>query len=147
MRIKCIENNINNFSNNQKLYSYLKKAIHLENGIISISKNKEYNVYGVKYERQGFLKFLICNDDFSFLEYPLFYLSDFFEIVNDKASLYWSRTKDIELNKEKINFDDIIIFKEWYEMDKFYENLIDGSNIEKNIFLKYKNLMDSEFSE
>jgi len=61
MRIKCVRNNIHSFFNNKELYHYLKEPIHLDDGILPITMNKEYTVYAVKYDKLGKIKRYIKN--------------------------------------------------------------------------------------
>lgn len=144
MMIKCIENNINNFSENEKLFSYLKKSVHLEDGILPITVNRQYTVYSIKYDIDGLIKYLICNDDFTILEYPIFYISNFFEVVDDRASAFWINTLNTD-RRYHVGQTEMVTFKEWHDSNVFYENLVNGSDFEVDIFLKYKELMDKEF--
>lgn len=144
MKIRCKENNIHNFINND-IYLYLKEIIHLDDGILSITVDKEYNVYTVKYNKKGFLEFLICDDNYSFLEYPVFYLSVFFDIIDYKVSKYWENIHDPIFDSNKKYINKIFSFKEWNKSNLFYENLVNCSVKEKNTFIKYKKQIDEEF--
>ena len=144
MKVKCIGNNIDSLSQNAKLYSYLKATIHLDDGILPITKDKMYSVYSLKFEKEGFVKYLICDDDFSILEYPVFYVKDFFELVDNRVSKYWLDTKEIEHYEKNFDSDKLFTFKEWNNSTLFYENLVNCSEFELNTFRKYKKLMDEE---
>ncbi|APD06950.1 hypothetical protein UJ101_01431 [Flavobacteriaceae bacterium UJ101] len=107
-----------------------KDNIDLLNGF---SYLKEYVVYGVNYIDKERTEYLLIND-FELI-YPNLYSSYFFDIIDERESIYW--TKDSIDPK----FNTVNEFLAPY----FFDNLINASFKESTIFQKYKELMDKEF--
>jgi hypothetical protein len=140
MKVRCIKNKLRDFEEGP-LKNSLKEVIHLdEDEEISLTVGAIYTVYGMTFNfHDGMVPFYyICND--TDLPYATPKAAVFFEVVDPRPSQFWEFIFDYSKNQE-IGFN----FPEWIKEKFFYSNLLDGEAREKEIFLKYKKLMDDEF--
>jgi len=102
----------------------------------------EYIVYGITI-KDNFIWYYVCDN--TFLEYPLWKPSPFFEVVDPRLSRYW-----IYSYKKVKNYIlcPIMTFPEWANNHPdFYDKLTDCEKSELAIFARYKELMDLEFED
>jgi len=136
MKVKCVSNNIHKFKGNE-IYNELCYRYRLPNGILPISIDEVYTVYGMFQDTNNCNSYLISDDDFEYTKYPVFIESHFFQIVDNFKSKYWESFK-------KENNSIMNCFREWESIPNYYEHLIDSEKLELEIFEKYKKLMDAE---
>lgn len=141
MEIKCVYNTGKNISN--ILYELYGYSIDMEFRDLTI--DKVYIVYAI-FIMKGVKWYLICSDKYNGINinYPEFFPSSLFDIVNHMPSQYWisKEMKDDYSNNKNlvINIGFPSILKEEF----FYGNLVEGYNREVSIFNEYKNLIDME---
>lgn len=108
---------------------------------LSLTVQQTYVVYATRQDVTG-AWFFVADDLFSDIGYPFAYPSFFFYLIDGRLSRYWTKPKITEADGQRTEFR---AFKEWVSDRVFYERLIDGSRSERDIFCKYKELMDLEF--
>lgn len=107
----------------------------------SITVNKIYVIYAAL-SLNGYPGYFICDDDTDV--YPLWYPSNFFNIIDSRLSRYWiGSVQEDDKTKTTLFFG----FFEWANEDFFHDHLIDGEAREMDLFRKYKQLMDLEFPD
>lgn len=112
---------------------------------IYLSYNKIYFVLGIEYTETGFVNFMISDD--TDVSYPSFYPSEFFKIVDNRASKYWiNRPSNIYPFKE-IDFPNLITFKEAIQNNFFFDDLLNCKKKALHAYNFNKELMENEFSE
>lgn len=117
-------------------WKMLPENFHLEYG-------KNYNIYGIEYDENGNINFLIKDD--TGVIYPKFFPSEFFDIIDNRLSKYFVGTKDITYPIKDINFPAFISYKEIVDRGFYYDDFLEFKNDSNEIFSKYKNLIDFEF--
>ena len=140
MQIKCVHTSISEIAMNadQQLVTYLKDSISNSDGLYGyLEKNVIYNVYGIDYGHNCSWVFICENQDDN---YPMAYPFPFFKIIDSHISKYWECGLSYDGNI-------FLTFKEWLRDDMFYENLLNDSPKELEIFVKYKRLIDMEFPD
>jgi len=111
------------------LYTKLKDEFTYINSLLQT--NNEYLVYGILI-RDAFTYFYICEED---QNYPVPYNSVFFDLIENYVPNDW-KIKIKYLENKVIT---LISFKEMVDNNVFYENLVNGSKKEIEIFNEYKN--------
>ncbi|MDP4216249.1 MAG: hypothetical protein Q8927_08605 [Bacteroidota bacterium] len=116
-----------------------------ENMLHNLTIDKEYTVYGISTIKK-YSWYLICEDHFDgkYTIYPMYVFHRYFVITDGRLSRYWvavDSTDHFDSDQRIIEFG----FKEWVTEEFFYSKLVDDAKREADIFLKYKELMDSEF--
>lgn len=101
----------------------------------SIKLDKEYLVYAMCLENNIFW-YCICNENYTY--YPIWYSYKLFEVIDNRLSRFW-------VFKNDDNFF-IFTFPDWAKDRYFNDKLTDGIKEQVEIFYKYKNLMDLEFT-
>ncbi len=142
MIIKCIKNRIIDIQEYSDLYNFLTKSVNLNDNKLPLDIEKSYVVYGCVF-KYNIAWFYICEDDYC--EYPKLYAAPFFKIMNNDLSKYWVLGKHKYTNRDMINIQySNLLIKEWANDYSFYERLVEGQDIESDIFYKYKNRIDNE---
>jgi len=139
MNIKCIDNTgINIPKEFFELSGYSEKMI-----FEALSLDKLYMVYAV-FTLKNSRCFLICNDfyDGASYNYPMFYPSSLFKIIDNKVSKYWINKED--KNNFQTGKDNDLGFPNIINEEYFYGKLVEGYDREESIFYNYKNLIDEE---
>jgi hypothetical protein len=137
MLVRC--KNITVKEINKKLYKD-KLSLYYEGVEKRLKINQHYVVYAIEFSNDASFVFILENDDMSFPTlFPLF----FFQVVDIRLSKFACYGQIHEYQTEMSNIVPLISFKEWAGDSNFWEKLIDGDC--RNIFLKYKKLMDFEF--
>jgi hypothetical protein len=101
-------------------------------------KNMYYSVYAINFQDNASF-YCIQIDTCSF---PQWVPSELFKVCCSKLSEFWIyepiRDDDGEISN-------IISFPEWVYDPYFYGELIEGNSIYQDVFVKYKNKIDTEF--
>lgn len=142
MLIKCINNNIAQVSN-KELSNKILFEMELPGGLLPLSINKEYVVYAIEFWNSPFPRFYISDDRYPQMSYPISYYSEFFSIIDNKLPSCWSF--GIKKGSEDKIYP-IFAFKEWVENPSFFESIISGDKNAKDVFKKYKDLLDAEYA-
>jgi hypothetical protein len=143
MKIKCIKNNISQIQEDRFLFDNLTlMEFHQDGEVPHLDIGNFYEVYAICI-RNKYPWFYICDEGYSF---PLSFPLPFFEIIDNRLSKYWTMGYNCSYIKNTGDDIDILFaFKEWTHNKYFYEKLLNGKG--KEIFLKYKSLMDVEFPD
>jgi len=104
------------------------------------SIGEEYNVYGIEFRKNSPFCYVCTIAD---LSYPTPYPIEFLEVIDARLSKYWQLSVRY-LTDGKVRSS--LVFEEWSTNPMFYERLLDGVEEEKATFLRYKVLMDQEYS-
>ncbi|EPM47668.1 hypothetical protein A249_39375 [Pseudomonas syringae pv. actinidiae ICMP 18804] len=137
MKVTCKINNLNDMSDKVVL-DVLKAKIFRLDGKIDIDLGSEYVVYGIEFwENSPWYYLCVGIDD----EYPKPYAADLFFVSENKLSTYWQLGFCTNYNGSQVAS---LVFGEWAADRRFYERLIDGEEVEVELFKKYKSLMDDE---
>jgi hypothetical protein len=125
-----------------KLFSYYGWTKEMDFHGITIGK--EYIVYAILFiEDHPF--YMICRDDYDgqYINYPSLIPSILFDIVDEKKSKFWvTKTKNNINTDSSKNVD--IGFKELFQNEYFYGNLVEGYEKEIKIFSLIKKKIDEE---
>ena len=140
MKVRCIHNKLSDI-NGKSTREWLKKnVIRVDNDDHEISHYEigmKYTVYGLVFWNNLPFFYIVEGDN----DYPTPKYAGFFEVTDSKYSKYWQVTHSVN-DENKVRT--VIVFKEWAESEKFYENLLNDEDVELEIFAKYKELMDQE---
>jgi hypothetical protein len=113
-----------------------------------ITIDRTYIVYAV-FIMKRVKWYLICSDDYNGanINYPSFYPSSLFEIIDEKSSTYWvtKRMKDDYDDKQGLVLN--TGFPQIINEEFFYGNLVEGHEREIIIFHKFKSLIDNEYHD
>lgn len=105
-------------------------------------EGKEYTVYGITLFL-GHIWYYLCDEAYSY--YPIWNPSPLFKVTDERISRYWvyGHTPRTSQATEQVLF----AFPEWVNDPYFYDQLTEGIDKYKEIFAKYKKLMDLEFPD
>ncbi len=103
--------------------------------------DKEYVVYGLTV-RNNYIWYYICDDDYDFLEYPVWKPSPLFKVISTKISRTW--VFNVYIGENKLSTYPILGFPEWVNDPNYYNLLTDGNSKAVEIFNKYKQILDEE---
>ncbi len=119
--------------------SRLKKYIKLpDDDELDIRIGEKYVVYGLLFWNNC-PWFYLCSENYD--EYPKPYPSEFFDIIDDRISLYWKLSFYSQSNHEAKTS---LVFEEWAKDPNYYERLIDGDINAVELFAKYRQIIDKE---
>lgn len=137
MVILCISN-----SGRDLPESLLDSASGIEAGtVFPLEVGKEYVVLALTVER-GYIWYYICDEDYSY--YPVWSPAPLFNVVDGRLSSYWVYAYHREMGEQDYP---IFAFAEWASEPFYYDRLTDGKEVELELFLKYRDLMEREASE
>lgn len=141
MKIKCIYNSYLRISEESLPSGYFNERSRDYD--FRLDEGAQYTVYGITL-KDGLLWYYIC--DKSFIYYPIWKPSVFFEVVDPCLSRFWIYS--FKKFENYISAHPIITFPEWANNHPdFYDKLSDGEIQEVEIFRAYKKLMDLEFPD
>lgn len=143
MIVQCVSNNINLFKDSN-VRERLCEEMESPKGVVPISLNKSYVVYGVEFWNSPIPRYIICDDRYPRMYYPISYSADFFMIIDNRVSKYW--TFGVRSGAEDKIYP-VFCFKEWVEDAFFFDALISGEKDNRALFEKYKKAMDVEAAE
>jgi hypothetical protein len=103
-----------------------------------------YIVYGMTL-RAGYVWYYIHRDKDKNSKYPFWHPCGLFEVVNGQLSKYWVYSFVQEKMQNRLFTQTMWAYPEWANNPYYYDLLTDEEEIELNIFIKYKSLMDLEF--
>ena len=136
MKVKCINDTGINIS--EKLFSY--GGWNKEMTFNEVRIGKIYVVYAILIIEDQCL-YMICGEDYdgNYVKYPDLLPASLFEVVDERKSKFWlTRTKN-----GRTEFG----FKELFENEYFYGELVEGYENEEKIFSLVKEKMDQENKE
>ena len=131
MKIKCITNKVSS------LPQVIKENYSISYENFFVSEGEEYTVYAISIHL-GYVWYYL---GVKYLDYPDFFPATLFEVTDNRLSRYWV-IGVYEINGYLLPK---LAFPKWIDQMDFYSNLVDGEDMEVNIFKKYKNLMELEF--
>lgn len=147
MRIRYVIENLakklkGELSNNEKRYfdgfSCVPENIRLTFG-------KIYTVLGIEYTIDGYVNFMITDD--TEVSYPKFYPIEFFEIIDDRTSKYWTNRTSDTYPLEQIGLPDLVSFDEAVKDECFFDDLLECNNNALEVYERYKVLMEHEYPD
>jgi hypothetical protein len=142
MEIECIYNRLNEIQD-LGTRETLKRYFGSNEESLGLTVGKKYVVYANE-RRNNDDWYFITDDDYGGVRlYPMAYSSAFFRVVDSRPSSYWANA--ISENSFLEDGKSLMAFDEWDDDPGFYERLVDGGDVETQIFLKYRGLMDLEF--
>lgn len=133
MIVKCVENRIS------LLPSGVVDKYYNRSETDPITIGQEYVVYALS-QFGNSIKY--CVFDIEEVSFPVWCISQFFEIVEPRLSRYWIYSIRSNNKAQKGIF---LGFLEWVNDPTFYNDLIEAQVSNVNIFSRYKQLMDLEF--
>ena len=142
MRVRCITNKIFDLPADSTVAR--QKSHYFGDGeyFVHLTPNKSYVVYAlVECQREKWI--YVSDDDYPSVWYPLGYVLDFFEIVDERVSKIWKPGV-------VASFGDAIggnlwSFEEWSNDPNFYGRLVDKGSAEIMLFKERKEFMDLEY--
>jgi len=142
MKVKCIANN----------GTHLRRCnISSDTGYTIDSKflltvGKEYTVYGITIEMGSLWYYVtedIFNDNINNVRFPIWRPSELFEVIDNRISKTWV-VGCLDFGIEGLV--PILTFPEWANNHwDYYDRLADGEEEAFEVFMKYKEIMDTEF--
>src|ERR1044072_5047583 len=122
MLVKCICNRIDDLVVRSEIRTELHDSYHLPNGEVHLTVDHFYIVYALEI-RNSSPWYLVADDNFARLHYPIEYSAAFFHVVDNRLSRLW-RYLDAadDLSQQVCKLAPI----EWAEDKLFYEKLLDG---------------------
>ena len=139
MKVCCKLNNINDLRE-KGLYDRISKYFHLSDGMLNLTLNAQYTVYGVLF-RENAPWYYLCNDYDD--EYPRPFPAELFQVVEPQFSSSWVLSTH---NTRKGDVCCSLVFDEWADDPGFYERLIEGEPQAIALFQKYRKLIDNEIN-
>lgn len=140
MKVLCTVNNLNAFAD-KKVLARLKKNIFLSGEDLKFEVGREYTVYGMTFW-DGSPWYYLCIEDYD--NYPVPCAADFFKISDDRLSSYWKLSID---NRDPGDVLTSLLFSEWAQDNpSFYERLLDDYPDAIELFMKYRRLMEQEYT-
>ncbi|MCD9189192.1 MAG: hypothetical protein LUM44_22440 [Pyrinomonadaceae bacterium] len=133
MLLKCVLNKVSKITDSDILIA-ISKHLHLSE--VPLEIGKEYIPYGIIF-REGLPWYYICEEETDY--YPRPHFGGFFEIVDSSFFTCWRLNWEFGIHPASI------LPKEWSTNDLFYENLINGGQIEQAMFQRFKQDIDKEF--
>lgn len=140
MRLKCISNSSSILP--EDCYNPITSSVGPSGNVAfkGIEEKKEYVVYALMFHK--------CYPWYFIEEYgdiPGWAPAPLFNVVDGRISRYWKYHCNCGNNQ---NTTDVVFsFEEWLDNEYYYDYLIDGREKEKEIFKRYKKLMDIEFPD
>ena len=145
MLIQCVTNNTNQVSSQLPLDQELRQSKDASTGLRDISIGTLYTVYAVHISVNNRTSYFITDNNYGALWYPISYESFFFDVIDDRVSSCWALGLQGNNSKLKKGSEVLITFKEWVNEEMFFEDLVDGSTREIEVFKQYKAFMDIEY--
>lgn len=131
MQVLCRFNRLNQIVDVTTV-NRLKKNINLSgDDEIGVEIGQKYLVYGIIFWNDA-PWFYLCEDEED--DYPTPFPADLFDIIDDSIPDEWHLSYHCIKGIPKSE----LVFSEWANDLLFYENLINGSKKEVNIFKNYK---------
>ena len=129
MKVLCRFNNLGQIKDKNSS-ERIRKYILMPDGEMGLEVGQEYVVYGILF-RDNSPWLYLCEEG---EDYPTPYPLEQFKITDKTFPSEW------ELSFQHVNGTNRteIVFPEWANASSFYENLVDGSENEVEIFNKYK---------
>jgi hypothetical protein len=144
MKIRCKTNKLQEIKNSEAR-SRLEKNYRSASLEFDFEIGQEFIVYGICFS-ENYPEYYILYGPFK--NFPVPVPMDFFEVIDDRLSKYWSLAT-VELSQlQMYNQPPVteLVFKEWALEPLFYERLIDYEPEELELFKQYKILIDNEYS-
>ena len=141
MRVRCTTNSILDVSSSSHVVR--QKCHYFGNGSqhVHLTPQKTYVVYTLLECPLGTWAYVV-DDDYPSIWYPLGYLLDFFEIIDERASRIWKPEVMVSFGE---GTGHLRTFEEWSNDPSFYERLVDKEKLEMEIFNERKDFMDLEY--
>ena len=140
MLVRCVHNKMNFVDAQSAIGQKLRQTVSTDTDAFDVTVGSFYTVYAIAI-REGVPWFFIADDLYEVLSYPLAYASVLFDETDNRVSSCW----EVVVQVKDSNCEVIIAFKEWVNDANFFEHLIDGSDLEVQIFRRYKAFMDIEY--
>ena len=141
MRVRCVTNNISDIPPSSHVAR--QNSRYFGHGLqhVPLTLQKTYVVYALMECPLGKWVY-VADDDYPSIWYPLGYLLDFFEIMDERVSRTWKPGVMVSLAEGR---GCLRTFDEWSNDPSFYERLIDKESLEMEVFNKRKEFMDLEY--
>jgi len=142
MRVRCKLNDFNQIENSEVVERIEKQSKNTN--FFDLQIGRRYTVYGIVLFDNYPWYFISLKEKSA----PIYAPKDLFETSDGRISRYWKLSA---LNLNEIGFENCepstqLVFKEWSMDPFFFEKLAEGDEETLEIFLRYKALMDSEYS-
>ncbi len=142
MRVKYALQNLHSIENKPSVKEYLNRWLILPDSF-ALTFGKEYTVYAIRYTKEGYERFYICDESGSI--YPKSYPSEFFKVTDNRLSKFWGiNEKEYPIKIQ--HYPKLITFNEWKENEFFEEEMIENEGGANEVFKKYKETLDFEYS-
>jgi hypothetical protein len=133
MIVECCSNKLADITN-EKHREQLMMNIHQSE--VALDVGRQYVVYGIIFW-EGMPWYYVCEEESD--SYPHPYFAAFFRVVDPTLSssweLYWPADEGNEAS---------LVPREWGQSREVYERLVDGNQLEQEVFIRLKILMDTE---
>ena len=141
MRVRCVTNKISNLPADS-IVARQKRHYFGNDDFVHLTPNKTYVVYALV-ECQHEKWIYIADDDYPSVWYPLGYLLDFFEVVDERVSKLWKT--EVEVACGDAMRGNLRAFEEWTADPNYYGRLVDRGRLEVMLFKERKEFMDLEY--
>ena len=141
MRVRCVTNKMSDLPADsivaRQKWHYFGNGEHF----VHLTPKKSYVVYAlVECQREKWV--YVADDDYPSIWYPLGYLLDFFEIIDERVSRIWKPEVMVSFGG---GIGRLRTFEEWSDDSSFYERLVDKESQEMEIFNMRKEFLDLEY--
>jgi len=141
MRVRCTTNNVSDISVCSHIVRQKGHYFGCGTQRVPLTLQKTYVVYALL-ECSTEKWVYVVDDDYPSIWYPLGYLLDFFEIIDERVSKIWKPEVFVSFGE---GVGRLRTFEEWSNDPSFYERLVDKESLEMEIFNKRKEFMDLEY--
>lgn len=142
MRVRCVTNKISDLPADSIVVRQKWHYFGNDERFVHLTPKKSYVVYAlVKCQHEKWI--YVADDDYPSVWYPLGYVLDFFEVVDDRVSKLWKT--EVEVVYGEAMRGSLRSFEEWTADPNYYGRLVDRGSLEIMLFKERKEFMDLEY--